>query len=150
MPILAMHGTADKITSYTVRLAMHAMKTLHVILHAVLHGTMMRSMLQCAPRKWPCKYPSLPSASLMLAGPDHACQEVRKCAWVHAAAGATSLLLPLQAVKRLLESARSQDKELKEFPGGYHELLMGPEKAEAAQMLIDWLGRHSPDPPAKL
>ena len=66
------------------------------------------------------------------------------------AASAVSLLLPVQAVKRLLESARSQDKELKEFPGGYHELLMGPEKGEAAQTLIDWLGRHSPDPPAKL
>ncbi len=53
-------------------------------------------------------------------------------------------------MKRLLESARSQDKELKEFPGGYHELLMGPEKGEAAQTLVDWLGRHSSDPPAKL
>lgn len=56
----------------------------------------------------------------------------------------------LQAVKRLLAAAASTNKELKEFPGGYHELLMGPEKEEAAKTLKDWILKHCPEPEAKL
>lgn len=56
----------------------------------------------------------------------------------------------MQAVKRLLAAAASTDKELKEFPGGYHELLMGPEKEEAAKTLKDWILKHCPEPEAKL
>lgn len=55
-----------------------------------------------------------------------------------------------QAVKRLLAAAASKDKELREFPGGYHELLMGPEKEEAARTLKEWILNHSPEPEAKL
>lgn len=55
-----------------------------------------------------------------------------------------------QAVKRLLNNAQSKDKELKEFPGGFHELLMGPERAEAAQKLVEWIGKHSLEREAKL
>lgn len=51
-----------------------------------------------------------------------------------------------QAVKRLMASAKSTDKEFREFPGGYHELLKGPEKVEAVQTLIRWIGKHSSTP----
>jgi alpha-beta hydrolase superfamily lysophospholipase len=56
----------------------------------------------------------------------------------------------VQAVKRLLASAASRDKQLREFPGGFHELLMGPEKAEAAATLREWILKHASDPAAKL
>lgn len=38
---------------------------------------------------------------------------------------------------------KSTDKTLKEFPGAYHELLMGPEKAEAVPALIAWISSHA-------
>jgi putative lipoic acid-binding regulatory protein len=50
----------------------------------------------------------------------------------------------VQAVKRLLAAAASKDKELREFPEGYHELLMGPEKEEAARTVKEWILKHSP------
>ena len=45
-----------------------------------------------------------------------------------------------------MASAKSTDKEFREFPGGYHELLKGPEKVEAVQTLIRWIGKHSSTP----
>ena len=56
----------------------------------------------------------------------------------------------MQAVKRLLANASSKDKELREFPGGFHELLMGPEKEQAVQTLRDWILKRSAEPEAKL
>lgn len=53
-------------------------------------------------------------------------------------------------MKRLLAAAASKDKELKEFPGGFHELLMGPEKEEAVWTIKDWILKHCSEPEAKL
>ena len=69
----------------------------------------------------------------------HVCQCIR-----------ISVLRSFTAVKRLLGNASSRDTELKEFPGGYHELLQGPEKEEAFVTLRDWVLRHSREPDAKL
>jgi len=60
------------------------------------------------------------------------------------------VLRSFTAVKRLLGNASSRDTELKEFPGGYHELLQGPEKEEAFVTLRDWVLRRSREPDAKL
>ena len=35
--------------------------------------------------------------------------------------------------------ASSEDKTLREFPGAYHELLMGPERPEALAALLAWI-----------
>lgn len=53
---------------------------------------------------------------------------------------------PKQAVKRLLASAASKDKQLKVFPGGFHELLMGPEKIDAVATLRNWILEHASEP----
>ena len=45
-----------------------------------------------------------------------------------------------------MASAQSADKDFREFPGGYHELLMGHEKVEALQTLVRWIGKHSSMP----
>ncbi|CAL8470596.1 g10138 [Coccomyxa elongata] len=64
--------------------------------------------------------------------------------------GTADKITSYTAVKRLLAAAASTDKELKEFPGGFHELLMGPEKEEAVKTLKDWILKHCPEPEAKL
>lgn len=48
-------------------------------------------------------------------------------------------LLELQAVKRLIQASQSKDKTLNEVPGGYHELIMGPEKEQVIAMVKDWI-----------
>ena len=45
----------------------------------------------------------------------------------------------LQAVRRLVKAAQSQDKTLHEVEGGYHELLMGPEKEGVMSLVQDWI-----------
>ena len=64
--------------------------------------------------------------------------------------GTADKITSYTAVKRLLANAASTDTQLKEFPGGYHELLQGPEKEEAFVTLRDWILRHSQEPDAKL
>ncbi|CAL5220245.1 g2225 [Coccomyxa viridis] len=64
--------------------------------------------------------------------------------------GTADKITSYTAVKRLLANAASTDTALKEFPGGYHELLQGPEKEEAFVTLRDWILRHSREPDAKL
>ncbi|GFH31216.1 hydrolase_4 domain-containing protein, partial [Haematococcus lacustris] len=46
---------------------------------------------------------------------------------LYACHGTMDRCTSLQAVKDLLKASSSQDKTLNEIPGGYHELLMGPE-----------------------
>lgn len=48
-------------------------------------------------------------------------------------------MLDVQAVKRLLQASQSKDKTLNEIPGGYHELIMGPEKEQVIAMVRDWI-----------
>lgn len=49
----------------------------------------------------------------------------------------------LEAVKRLVHNSASKDTTLMEIPGGYHELLMGPEKEEVTAAISAWILRHS-------
>ncbi|KAL6751088.1 alpha/beta-hydrolase [Haematococcus lacustris] len=62
---------------------------------------------------------------------------------LYACHGTMDRCTSLQAVKDLLKASSSQDKTLNEIPGGYHELLMGPEKEACIQRLVDWLVAHS-------
>ena len=52
-------------------------------------------------------------------------------------------VLEVQAVKRLIQAAFSKDKTLIEIPGGYHELIMGPEKEQVIAMVRDWILERS-------
>lgn len=56
----------------------------------------------------------------------------------------------LQAVKRLIQACQSKDATLKEIPGGYHELIMGPEKEQVIPMIIDWILAHAGTNAAKM
>ena len=49
----------------------------------------------------------------------------------------------LQAVRRLIQACQSKDATLNEIPGGYHELIMGPEKEQVIPMVIDWILAHA-------
>ena len=59
-------------------------------------------------------------------------------------------LLELQAVKRLIQASQSKDKTLNEVPGGYHELIMGPEKEQVIAMVKDWILARSGRNTAKM
>lgn len=59
-------------------------------------------------------------------------------------------LLELQAVKRLIQASQSKDKTLNEVPGGYHELIMGPEKEQVIAMVRDWMLARSGKNTAKM
>ena len=54
-----------------------------------------------------------------------------------------SVLVMLQAVKRLLRNCSSRDVTLFEVEGGYHELFMGPEKDVVMQRMIQWVLQHA-------
>ncbi|KAL3161797.1 hypothetical protein ABBQ38_008889 [Trebouxia sp. C0009 RCD-2024] len=56
----------------------------------------------------------------------------------------------LPAVKRLVQSSNSKDKTLNEIPGGYHELIMGPEKEQVIAMVRDWILARSGTNTAKM
>ena len=38
----------------------------------------------------------------------------------------------------------SPDKTLDVIQGGYHELLMGPEKEEVVKKMLAWIDQHAP------
>ena len=59
-------------------------------------------------------------------------------------------LLELQAVKRLIQASQSKDKTLNEVSGGYHELIMGPEKEQVIAMVRDWVLARSSKNTAKM
>ena len=56
----------------------------------------------------------------------------------------------LQAVKRLLQACQSKDVTLNELPGGYHELIMGPEKEQVIPMVREWILAHAGTTAAKM
>lgn len=58
--------------------------------------------------------------------------------------------LDMQAVRRLMQSAHSKDKTLNEVTGGYHELIMGPEKEQVIAMVRDWILARSGNTTAKM
>jgi hypothetical protein len=53
----------------------------------------------------------------------------------------------IKAVKDLLSTVGSTDKTFKEVPGGYHELLLGPEKEQCGQWVVDWILGHAKSQP---
>ncbi|MEW5319899.1 MAG: hypothetical protein WDW38_011014 [Sanguina aurantia] len=48
-----------------------------------------------------------------------------------------------QAVQKLLATVPSTDTQMVIVPGGYHELHMGPEKAEVQAGIVAWILKHS-------
>lgn len=64
--------------------------------------------------------------------------------------GTSDRCTSLPAVKRLLQVCQSKDQTLKEIPGGYHELLMGPEKEEVIPLVREWILTHSSTNAAKM
>ncbi len=58
--------------------------------------------------------------------------------------------MSVQAVKRLLQACQSKDITLNEMPGGYHELLMGPEKEQVIPMVREWILAHAGTTAAKM
>ncbi len=56
----------------------------------------------------------------------------------------------VQAVKRLLQACQSKDITLNEMPGGYHELIMGPEKEQVVPMVREWILAHAGTTAAKM
>jgi hypothetical protein len=56
----------------------------------------------------------------------------------------------VQAVKRLLQACQSKDITLNEMPGGYHELIMGPEKEQVIPMVTEWILAHAGTAAAKM
>ncbi|KAG1664544.1 hypothetical protein FOA52_013011 [Chlamydomonas sp. UWO 241] len=53
--------------------------------------------------------------------------------------GTLDRITSLPAAKRWLARVGSTDATLKEFEGGYHELLMGPEWADASDTMVAWM-----------
>jgi alpha-beta hydrolase superfamily lysophospholipase len=41
-----------------------------------------------------------------------------------------------------MEKAQSEDKTLKLFPGGYHELIHDLEAEEMIQTVVEWIGER--------
>lgn len=66
------------------------------------------------------------------------CVRVRACACsvVH---GANDRCTSAPAARRLVERAGSADKLFRELPGGYHELLHGPEWRDCSLAMADWI-----------
>ncbi len=47
------------------------------------------------------------------------------------------------ALERFLTRVKSQSKELKVFPGAFHELLKGPEQQDTIDAMTEWMQRLS-------
>jgi trans-aconitate methyltransferase len=52
------------------------------------------------------------------------------------------VLCLLQAVQAFVDGVSSRDKTFKQVEGGYHEMLMGDEKVDSTQGIIDWVRAH--------
>ncbi len=58
--------------------------------------------------------------------------------------GTGDVITPPEGSKRLFEELKVKDKELKEFPGAYHEIFEDPEWGdEFHRVVVDWLLRRS-------
>mmetsp|Transcript_26138 Transcript_26138/g.65938 ORF Transcript_26138/g.65938 Transcript_26138/m.65938 type:complete len:185 (-) Transcript_26138:464-1018(-) len=58
--------------------------------------------------------------------------------------GQEDTVCSLQAVKHFLDGLSSKDKRLVIMPGGWHELVHGPEKQELMTKVLDWVAEHMP------
>eukprot|EP00884_Botryococcus_braunii_P017682 jgi/Botrbrau1/4598/Bobra.60_2s0083.1 len=59
--------------------------------------------------------------------------------------GDADKITSFQATKRFMTKVPSKDRTFVEVPGGYHELLMGPEKEEMVRIIVDWILKRSPN-----
>ncbi|WP_297506060.1 alpha/beta hydrolase [Thermococcus sp.] len=58
--------------------------------------------------------------------------------------GTGDLITPPEGSRKLFKELKVKDKELKEFPGAYHEIFEDPEWGEAFhRKIVEWLLRHS-------
>ena len=58
--------------------------------------------------------------------------------------GTGDVITPPEGSRRLFEELKVEDKELKEFPGAYHEMFEDPEWGnEFHRFVVDWLLRRS-------
>jgi acylglycerol lipase len=64
--------------------------------------------------------------------------------------GDTDRCTSMRGHKAFIDNVSSVDKTFDVVPGGYHELLMGPQKQECYQKVATWiLARISPKPQIK-
>jgi len=65
--------------------------------------------------------------------------------------GTTDHCTNMKAVENLLKGCASKDTTFKTIEGGYHELLLGPEKDEVITLVTEWILAHAtPAPAARL
>jgi acylglycerol lipase len=62
---------------------------------------------------------------------------------IYATHGDTDKCTNCKAVELMLTKVSSKDKKMDVIIGGYHEILLGPEKEEVAGNIISWLDAHS-------
>ncbi|CAK0736685.1 hypothetical protein CVIRNUC_000786 [Coccomyxa viridis] len=62
---------------------------------------------------------------------------------IFAAMSPTDQACDFSALKRFLGAVKSQRKDLKVFPGAFHELLKGPEQQATLDAMTEWLLRQS-------
>lgn len=60
---------------------------------------------------------------------------------IYAFHGTKDNIAPIEAVDTFITAVTSKDTTMKQFPGGFHELVHGPEKTEAFDGLAAWLHR---------
>ena len=60
--------------------------------------------------------------------------------------GSSDRCCSMPALKKFIDEIQSADKQLNVVEGGYHELLMGPQKNEVVQNVIDWVLAHLTSP----
>ncbi|WP_297500159.1 alpha/beta hydrolase, partial [Thermococcus sp.] len=58
--------------------------------------------------------------------------------------GTGDVITPPEGSRRFFEELKIKDKEMKEFPGAYHEIFEDPEWGEEFHgTIVEWLLRHS-------
>lgn len=64
--------------------------------------------------------------------------------------GSSDRCTSMRGHKAFMDGVSSTDKTFDEIPGGYHELLMGPQKEECYQKMSTWMLAHTgPKPQIK-
>ena len=58
--------------------------------------------------------------------------------------GDADRLVPVEGSRQFIEAIAAEDKALKEFLGGYHELLNDHDREAALETILSWLGARIP------
>ncbi|GAX72846.1 hypothetical protein CEUSTIGMA_g301.t1 [Chlamydomonas eustigma] len=72
------------------------------------------------------------------------------CLPIYIAHGTNDRCTSFAASSRFLKDVSSSDKTFNDFPGGYHELLHGPEWRDATDSMTRWIAKRSATTMAKL